>query len=601
MIYLITLIVAYCSIVYELLMAQTLSALMGNTIMRYSITIGVYLASLGVGTMLCKTKDEPDSASRLVRIEIWLSVIGGLAVFLIGSFDVLHRFFISSNSFFSYGLGSMLRPILFFILSHTVIVLVGILSGFEIPLLIALSEARKPNSMNVVLGINYFGALLGAVLFPLLLLPKLGLFAVAYLTGLLNAVACFLVLIFKPAAGKFRYAQITAAITAGLLFLMVFTGNTQNFFLKKFYYYRDVKSLSSLLSSFESRPQIQEFRSPYQHIHIVNQPGNEAQNMISRQYSDKFNKEPNFPKDLWLFLNNKYQFTSNTEEFYHEFFVHVPIQWTRPPENVLVLGAGDGLVLRELLKYKEVKQITLVELDPLMLHMAQYHPFLEAANHRSLTDPRVTLITYDALAWLQSCDRKFDAVYIDFPDPSTYDLAKLYSIEFYSLIKHCVSEDGFVAADLPGGEHVLWAEYYSTLKAAGFEHIKPFDILLERDNEGVSALKKEFLNQAVAPQTNEQGYPLTTNDPNFLRQAFRKLVRESIGELRQRFVFLQSNKQALNSRYRDDGILLYVLNETRFKLASDVIFDDTFKPRRVNSVFRPTMPQLDFFSINFPY
>ena len=172
MLYLITLMVAYCSIVYELLMAQTLSALMGNTVMRYSITIGVYLASLGIGAMLCEKSDEKDNVARLIRVEIWLSVIGGLAVFFISSFDVFHRFLISSHSWFSYGMGSYLRPVLFFILCNVVIVLIGILSGYEIPLLIALGEAKKPNAMNVILGIDYFGSLIGAVLFPLLLLPK---------------------------------------------------------------------------------------------------------------------------------------------------------------------------------------------------------------------------------------------------------------------------------------------------------------------------------------------------------------------------------------------------------------------------------------------
>ena len=242
MIYLITLIVAYCSIVYELLMAQTLSALMGNTIMRYSITIGIYLASLGLGAMLCEKGDEKDSAARLIRIEIWLSVIGGLAVFIICSLDVFHRFLLTSHSFFSYGLGDFIRPLLLFILSYSVIVLIGLLSGFEIPLLIQLSEARKPNSMNIVLGIDYLGSLLGAVLFPLLLLPGLGLFATGYLTALLNAFACILLLIFKPARGKFRSAKITAGVTAGLLFLLAFTENTQSFFLKKFYYYQNVKT-----------------------------------------------------------------------------------------------------------------------------------------------------------------------------------------------------------------------------------------------------------------------------------------------------------------------------------------------------------------------
>lgn len=310
MTYLITLVVAYCSIVYELLLAQTLSALMGNTVLRYSITIGVYLASLGLGAMLCKKGDEQNCTDRLIRVEIWLSIVGGLAVLLVCSFDVFHRFLDNSAVFFSSGSGRQIPSFLFFALSHAVIVVIGLLSGFEIPLLIALGEARKPNTMNFVLGIDYFGSLLGSVLFPLVLLPILGLFPVAYLTGLLNAAACILLLLFKPASRKFRYSIITALTAAVLLLLLVYAGKTQSFFLKKFYYYQDVKSLSSLFDPFENHPEIQEFRSRYQHIHIVKADHARRDRVIFAQYSDKFNQEPDFPQDQWLFLNNKYQFAS---------------------------------------------------------------------------------------------------------------------------------------------------------------------------------------------------------------------------------------------------------------------------------------------------
>jgi len=584
LIYLITLVVAYCSIVYELLMAQTLSALMGNTVMRYSITIGVYLASLGIGAILYEKGDEQDCADRLIRIEIWLSIIGGLTVLIICLFDVFHRFLGNTDPFFSYGLGQQILPILFFVLCNAVIVLVGILSGFEIPLLVALSEAKKPNTMNRVLGIDYFGSLLGAVLFPIVLLPKLGLFALSYLTGLLNAMACILLLIFNPVTGKFRYVKITAAVTVGLLLLLAFTGNTHNFFLKKFYYYQDVTSYSSLFDSFKNHPKIEEFRSPYQHIHIVKAPDGPVQRLIYDQYSDKFTKEPNFPQDMWLFLNNKYQFTSNVEEFYHEFFVHVPIQWIQPPEEVLVLGAGDGIVVRELLKYKNIKRIKIVDLDPQMLYIARHHPFLQKVNHRSLEDPRVTVIAGDAFSWLQRCDKKFSAIYIDFPDPNTYDLAKLYSVEFYSLVRHCVAEDGFVAADLPAGESDLWDEYYSTLRAAGFQHIKPFDNLVENINERILELEKQFVGEG-----SEE------------KDEFRQLVAETMEDLQHRFVFLQPKKKSIRTHFKDYGIPLYVFNGIRLKLSSNVKFDNTFKPDRVNSVFRPTLPPFNFFSVNFPY
>lgn len=269
MTYLITLVVAYCSIVYELLLAQTLSALMGNTVLRYSVTIGVYLASLGVGAIMYKKGDEQDCATRLVRIEIWLSAVGGLAVLMLCSFDVAQKFL--GSTLFSQGSGS-LQSLLFFLLCHAVIVVIGILSGFEIPLLIALGEAEKPNTMNYVLGVDYFGSLLGSVLFPLLLLPNLGVFAVSYLTGLLNAAACVLLLIYKPATHKFRYAKITGSIVVVLLLFLIFTASTKQFFLKKLYYYQPGKSISALYNSSEDRLNVQENRLRFQQAHWVNAP-----------------------------------------------------------------------------------------------------------------------------------------------------------------------------------------------------------------------------------------------------------------------------------------------------------------------------------------
>ena len=225
-----------------------------------------------------------------------------------------------------------------------------------------------------------------------------------------------------------------------------------------------------------------------------------------------------------------------------------------------------------------------MDLDPQMLYIARHHPFLQKANHRSLEDPRVTVITDDAFSWLQRCDRKFSAIYIDFPDPNTYDLAKLYSVEFYSLVRHCVSEDGFVAADLPAGESDLWDEYYSTLRAAGFQHIKPFDNLVEDINEGILKLEKQFVGEG----SEEKG-------------EFRQLVADTMEDLQHRFVFLQPKEQAIRTRFKDYGIPLYVFNDIRLKLSSNVKFDNTFKPDRVNSVFRPTLPRFNFFSVNFPY
>jgi spermidine synthase len=198
--------VAACSIVYELLLAQTLSALLGDTVRRYSITIGCFLGALGVGTMVCD--DAPaHAAERLVKVELALSILGGLAVPLLWALDVLQRH----------------SPLLaataaFAVSAHLLILAIGFLSGLEIPLLLALAEERRPDSTNTILGVNYAGALVGAVLFPLVLVRQIGVLAGGFVVAMWNALACGLLLTLAPApAGR----RLVAAPIAVLLVLGV--------------------------------------------------------------------------------------------------------------------------------------------------------------------------------------------------------------------------------------------------------------------------------------------------------------------------------------------------------------------------------------------
>ena len=76
-----------------------------------------------------------------------------------------------------------------------------------------------------------------------------------------------------------------------------------------------------------------------------------------------------------LYLNRDYQVYSGVDEYYHEWFVHAPVQAVgKPPRRALVLGGGDGLALRELVAYESLERIVHVELDPVMTQLAAEHP-----------------------------------------------------------------------------------------------------------------------------------------------------------------------------------------------------------------------------------
>jgi spermidine synthase len=170
MIYVFTFLLAFCSIVYELLLGQSLSAFLGNTVLRYSVTIGLYMLSMGIGSLLAEGRVVKHVVTSLLKVEILLTITGGFSVILL----------LVMNS-----IGP--PDIVFFLFAHLLIVLIGILTGLEIPLLIELRNLEVDNSERSVLGIDYLGAFFGTVVFAFLFYPSVGLIPTAFMVALLNA------------------------------------------------------------------------------------------------------------------------------------------------------------------------------------------------------------------------------------------------------------------------------------------------------------------------------------------------------------------------------------------------------------------------------
>ena len=208
-IFVLTLTLAACSILYELVLAQTLGALLGNTLLRYNVTIGLYLAALGAGALLSSRAPKQDPAATLARIEWPLSLLGGAGPFLFFLWDAaVFRACRAAGVAFR---GPLYQSAIYGF-DHAVIVAVGVLSGFELPLLMRLAEEHRPDDGGVtVLAVDYAGTLLGAACFPLLLFPRLGLLGTAAAAGLVNALcgACLLWRSRGPARGRLAIAGAT--------------------------------------------------------------------------------------------------------------------------------------------------------------------------------------------------------------------------------------------------------------------------------------------------------------------------------------------------------------------------------------------------------
>ena len=291
------------------------------------------------------------------------------------------------------------------------IFIIGTLVGIEIPLLMRiLSEyhgTRK--SIADVLSLDYLGALVGSVAFPLLLLPSLGLITSSFAIGLINVFVAFLNAVWLRE--HLRHAKRMIAMTIGIfiaLVILTLSASRITAFAQHHLYFDQV---------------VWEKQTPYQSLTVTNAwPAN----------------------DLRLFIDGHLQFSEQDEHRYHEALVHPALAWQGTPENVLVLGGGDGLAVREILKHEGVKSIDLVDLDPAMTWLGQEFAPVVRLNQGALNTDKVTVYNDDAFLFIQNTDKVYDRVIIDFPDPHNEAISKLYSVEFYALVKARMADDGVV-------------------------------------------------------------------------------------------------------------------------------------------------------------
>lgn len=377
--------IATCGLVYELVAGTLASYLLGDSVRQFSFIIGVYLFSMGIGSYFSKFLKK-NLVDTFVEIEILVGLVGGLS-------SVLLFLLFESVDYFEF--------VLYFL-----VFLTGCLVGLEIPLLMNILKDRVEFSELVsnVFTFDYIGALLASVLFPLVLIPNLGVMRTSLFFGMIN-VSIAIVLCFalkshlkRPKTLKFK------SISAFLLLTVVFV------FSERLLSYSEGKLYGENI--------IYTHSTPYQRIVMTH------------------NKN-----DYRLYLNNNLQFSSADEYRYHEALVHPTMAASKSIRNVLVLGGGDGLAVREILKYKDVTHVTLVDLDEGMTRLFQQNEVLTKLNRQSLTQPKVKVINADAYVWARNCHEKFDAVIVDFPDPSNYSLGKLYSVNFYRTLSRIMTED----------------------------------------------------------------------------------------------------------------------------------------------------------------
>ena len=449
-----------CGLAYEYTLSKIASDLLGNSVQQWATMIATMLFAMGMGADFQKHTPVDRLTDRLITTQVLLAVLGGF-----GPLIMIHGF--------------ALLPQIYIIIQYALAFTVGLLIGYEIPLVMRINEETEPEmrfNLAQVLKMDYVGALVGALLWTFLLIRYLSIDRISFVVGLAtiaSSVLCYFLYRKRLARPRSRVLEIAGGavlVTLGLIIGRDLTLKAEQFL------YRD--------------PIVTSLTTPFQHIVLTkNRSGN-----------------------LRCYINGHLQFNEADEQIYHENLVHPAMHLAKSREKVLILGGGDGLALREVLKYPEVRAVTLVDLDPMMTELATSDPDLVRMNGNSMTDPRVTrraaagvsegepyrnsqvsqyepfptllhetaalhVINLDAAEFVKTVNERYDVVIMDFPDPNSPDLAKLYGRPFYDHLKNMLNP-GAAIVQQSGGCFQAKEAFLCigrTLKAAGLDVVPYHD------------------------------------------------------------------------------------------------------------------------------
>jgi spermidine synthase len=432
-------VIAACGLVYELVAGAAASYLLGDSVTQFSIVIGTYLAAMGVGSYLSRYILS-GLVARFFEIELAIALLGGVS---------------ATVMFIAFAhLGESFRFVLF-----GFVFLIGVLVGLEIPLVMRILRDRLGfrELVATVLSFDYLGALAVSLAFPLVLAPQLGLIRTAFLFGLMNAlVAAWALWLFRAQLQPFGWRVAQVAVVVALLGAGLAGADRLTTFAEEELY------ADRILHAQSTR---------YQRIVVTK-----------------------WRNDVRLFLNGNLQFSSADEYRYHEALVHPALATLPAARRVLVLGGGDGLAVREILRYPQIESVTLVDLDPEMTRLFATAPLLRALNEDALASPKVKVVNADAFKWLEQSTEHFDLVVADFPDPSNYSLGKLYTNAFYQMLERRLSARGIAVIQATSplyARRSFWC-VVATVEAAGLK-ATPY--------------------HALVPSFGEWGYVIASREP----------------------------------------------------------------------------------------
>lgn len=460
------LVIATTGLAYELTLGALASYYLGDTVTVFSLVIGAYLSALGLGAYLSRFVGEKLGVV-FVDVQLSVALVGGLSVPAAMLCYAYTAFFPAFMLALVVGLGTLV--------------------GIELPLLLRLLEERLSFKELVAraLGVDYVGALLGSLGFSLLLLPGLGLVRTSLLLGVMDALSalasCHVLGKSDRALAASLGKRRLGAVALLVLLLVLFGFGTR-------------LTDAADASSFRGR--------------VLHAESSRFQRIVLTRVGEH----------VELYLNGHLQFSSLDEQRYHELLVHPAMAAVAAPRHVFIGGGGDGLGLREVLRYPEVEHVRLVDLDRQVTELARCSPELVKLNRGALDSPRVRVDNRDAFAALHEGDARYDVIILDFPDPSSYAVGKLFSLELYRDVARRLAPGGVVAvqATSPLFARASYWTVVATLRAAGL-HTLPYHGFVPSFGEWGFVLAAHH---ALEPPALRAPEPLAFLTPRLLAESF---------------------------------------------------------------------------------
>ena len=368
-------------IVAEYVLATMATYFQGDSTVQWTMVLSIMLFSMGLGSRLSQYFSK-NLLVYFIIAELLLSILVGWSALLV----------YTGTAYLEWG-GALI---------YGLSIAIGMLIGLEIPLVTRINSLYQDLRYNIsaVMENDYYGSLLGGVFFAFIGLPILGLTYTPFLLAGINFIVAL-------AVGWQWQHHVQGGWRKSLI------GGT-------------VLTLVVLVAGVALAQPIIIFGEQARYTDkVVYEQQSRYQKIVLTQFKD----------DYWLYLNGNLQFATADEYLYHEPLVHPLMLMVPHAQKVLVLGGGDGCAVRELLKYPQIDSITLVDLDPAVTQLAQnYEPLLKV-NQQSLLSPKVQVMHTDAFYFLDTRAGYYDAIIIDLPDPKGIDLNRLYSKEFYTLVR----------------------------------------------------------------------------------------------------------------------------------------------------------------------